>query len=512
MADYTVKVVDRAGVVIKTLDDANVLSIVEEVNKTGSCRFTFPKHDPATNVGQGAAVDLLEREVQVWRTGDTVPLFWGVLVDADTSSSSAEVSVTAPDLSWYFTRRFVDRPRTNYISNPGFEGGSLTGWSTFGGATATAVTSPRRLGSHAVQIVGTVTGADAGLRTTFSVTGLAGIGTNVYIAGHFQLTAWTGGATGNLSMRVRVYNAALALVASRETQLGDGDELVSVDGWLREELDPSTPVHVNAGETWSFQLDLMAPNGTIVWDALQAVIPESLSDYDQDIAVLMGAIVTDVQDVTDKSNLNIGVSTPASGVTIPVYALQYTEHTPADTAIDELASRDDAPDWYIATTSTVRTFTTAFPQLGSDLSASTTLSLTTNVASYSSYRVSGAVTENHVTYFGPGDGPDREEGYAVDTSAVGGLVLQGVYQASPTATVDMLEPLAAGQLAAKNKLGRFLTVTTIPSNSIVDTIGLGDTVAVSISDGWAQASGNWRVVRREHFPRTQNLSLTLVEA
>lgn len=506
----TVKIVDRAGTVIRTLVDANAYGDVEDLDPLqDAIRWDFPKKDPPGAAGQAATVEILKSEVQVW--DGAALLAWGVILEGETASNQGNVVMSSPGLAWYLTRRNIDRPRVNYVVNPSFES-DLTGWTAFGGATPTIVTSPRRVGSKAVKLVNTVTGADAGLRTTFSITGLAGIGVNVYVATHYLLDIFTGEAAGGLSMRLVAKEAGVEK-GRREQLLGDGDELVAIDGWLREE--PSSPLWVPPSVTYDFTLDLMAPNGTIYFDANQAVVPESLSEYNVDLATVVGLINVDVQNVTHKSDLNIATVTPTPlvGITIPVYAKQYTEHTPAIVALNEISERDDGPDWWIDYTATTRTMRTSHPRRGTDRTGvgGVTLTYPGNVASYGPYRKTGATTENHITYYGEGDGPDREEGYAIDTVALDGLVLQGVYQAGPGATIDMLEPLARGRLAATKGLGQFVTVRTKPDAALTALLRAGDRVNLTINDGWAQATGPWRITRRERFYRTQTLLLTLVK-
>lgn len=508
-APATVKIVDRAGAVIRTLVEANAYGDVEDLDPLqDAIRWDFPKKDPpGAGAGQGAAVEILKREVQVW-DGATL-LGWGVILEGETDSKSGKVDMTSPGLAWYLSRRYIDRPRVNYVVNPSFES-DLTGWTAFGGAVPTIVTTPRRLGAKALKLVNTVTGADAGIRTTFSITGLPGIGVNVYVATHYLLETFLGEAIGNLSLRLVAREAGVEK-GRTEQILGDGNELASIDGWLREE--PPGPLWVPPGVTYDFTLDLMAPNGTIYFDANQAVIPESLSDYDVDLATVVGLITVDVQNATHKSNLNIATATPAVGVTIPVYAKQYTEHTPALVALNEISERDDGPDWWIDYTATTRTMRTSFPRRGTDRTGAggVTLTYPGNVASYDPYRKTGSTVENHITYYGEGDGPDREEGYAIDTAPMGGLVLQGVYQAGPGTTVDMLEPLARGRLAAKKNLGQFVTVRTKPDATLFGLLRAGDRVNLVINDGWAQASGPWRITRRERFYRSKTMLLTMTK-
>lgn len=111
---WVVKVVERDGTLVRSLANANVLSVSEELNEPGETRFTFPKLDPASAAGQAADVAMLKREVQVFHDGDL--MFSGAPVTGSSASDRGDVQVTAPGLPWYVTRRSIDKPRQNRLN------------------------------------------------------------------------------------------------------------------------------------------------------------------------------------------------------------------------------------------------------------------------------------------------------------------------------------------------------------------------------------------------------------
>lgn len=501
---YIVKIVDKYGAVLRTMVNANVERITEAINGYGTdIEWTFPKYDPAIAAGQGADVQLLKREAQVWQNG-AGPIAWGVLVGARGDGKDGAIDVTAPGLGWYLSRRHIDKARDNYITNPGFEDG-LTGWTTVN-CTPTVITSQRRLGANAVRLTSSTADGSSYLATTFAVTGTE-VGTNVYVAGHYFTETFNAPALELRGLFVQAGPPAGAAVQFQSAIIDSGSP---INEWDRIEI--PDPIAVPANTTWHIEVRLYVGNGSVVWDAVQGVIPESVSDYNVDIASgLFPLLIAHAQSAAaGKSDLNITTNAAASGVTVPVKAWQFDEHTPAESAIRELVERDDGFDWRVQFSQTDRVATTYSPRIGVDRSGSVTLELGVNVADYQ-LGEDGATTENNITVYGDGDGPDREEGYAVDTADLDGLVLQGVYQAPPSTAIDALEPIAGDHLSTKKRLVRHLTVTTIPSLALVQLLKIGDIVTVVINDGWVQVSGSWRIVNREHYPRSETMNLTLNE-
>ena len=98
-----VKVVEQDGtVVVADLENVNVRPIRWRLNEPTTGGLGFPKATP-----DAADIDLLDKEVQTYRTGDTNPRLWGPMISADASAGSAEVEVAVVDPFWYLLRRQV---------------------------------------------------------------------------------------------------------------------------------------------------------------------------------------------------------------------------------------------------------------------------------------------------------------------------------------------------------------------------------------------------------------------
>lgn len=513
----TAKVVTMAGAVIRTLAKTNVDEVHQVLKGHGTdIRLRVPKADPPGAVGQNADL-AYGREIQVWRDGDTNPLAWAVVVADDMSSSKPDVDLTALGLGWYLSKRFLDAPRRNYLEpNAGFEDG-LTGWTAVGGVTATVVSSPRRLGAQAVRLVGSATGGDQYLRKTFSISGDPFIGTNVHASSHFLVESFTGPAIGERGLYLEATEVG-AFRANRATIL-DAAAAAELGAWKKARIGSvqETPIHVPAGATYDFDLRLYPGNASVVYDANQAVIPESVSDYNADLASLYGQLIEFGQAVSKgKSGLNIGTALAPSGITIPVVAWQYSEHTPVAAAVDFLTDRDPGMDTSIEFTATTRTATTWPRRRGINRSGSVVLTLGGNLASC---QLTGSImeVETSVTVYEPGvTEPDREEATATDTSGLGGLVLEGRYPAPENAGVDSYGPIATDRLARKKRPVRRLSAKVVrKAGDPIDYVGLlkpGDVVRVVANDGRLTVGSNWRIHEWTWRPRFERvLDLVLVE-
>lgn len=502
MSVYALRLVERNGTVVRTLNSADVLRVVDELNAAGEVVFNYPKYDPAGFAGQAADITTASREVQVLRDGAVYA--WAVPLRKTASSGRGDVEVSAPGVGWFFGRRNADGPILERLVNPGFEAG-LSPW-TAAGVTTAIITSPRRQGANAVRLTQAVTGVDTHLRQDVLAVPGGQIGLLLVLAGFFYIESLTGPAIDSRGLFIEGKIGS----SVKQFSFAPIDDATPRGSWQRVK----TEIWIPPGETWDLDVRLYAPGGSIVWDALHLVAMDSVSVdvAGTDIAVMAGRIVNFIQDPTKgKSNLDIGVSTPVAGQTLVFpRAWQYVAHTPADRII----SQELAPlgfDWSIQLTSTTKTFTTHAPRKGTDRSATLTLQLGVNIASYD-FNEDASAVETDIYLQGAGSGPDREEAHVSDTSQLGGLVLQGVAAAPTGATIDQLDALAADRLDHGKRLVRLASITTYQgAGDLVTLLVVGDVVRVVINDGAVQVNSNYRIVRKELTPRTEQLKLTLNE-
>lgn len=510
MASYEVRIVERDGTLVRTLGKTNVAELVREKNTHPQARWTFPKHDPADHVGQGADVQPLKREVQLWRNGETLR-HWGVILDPSGSSDNGAVTIESPGVSWHLSRLFVEEPRTNFLDNPGFETGDLTGWTEQGGVDATVIASPRRLGSWAVRLENDTTGADAFIDQTQTFSG-GDIGLAVFFAGHYMIESWSGPALESRGL----YIEGAELGVLREVQFTELDDVDGTEVGIWHKT--VTGIWVPPAETWALNPRPYAPHGSIVWDALQLVTMESTGLFDGDLGDLAAMVLNFVQDPANgKADLSIAVDTPTTGVTIPVKFWQHADAIPAEKAIDELVERDDGIDWSVVLDGTVepatKTWTAWFPNIGTDRTTGpgeVTLAFGVNIAHYDYVEVVSEVETDVAVQAPEGSGPDREEGRATDTTEFDGLVLQGIHPAPPGAQVDELLPRAQYILDQTKIPPKVVELVTYEgAGELIELLDIGDRVNVVIDDGFFQVDGPYEIVRIVEIPRTDTLKLTM---
>ena len=268
--------------------------------------------------------------------------------------------------------------------------------------------------------------------------------------------------------------------------------------------------HVVApGAVGTLEVRLYGVDGVVAWDDVQAALPASTSGDPggNDQAELVRRVISYAQNGQDKSHLNVGTSTPATGVIIPLKAWQHADHEPIMGAIREFTEADNGLDVHVEITPHTRTFTTHYPFRGVDRSGELTLSSLTNVASFG-YDLDVERTANSVVVLGPSSGPTREEGGAADLGALpGGLVLEHVV-ARPDLTVAQLDPYAA-QLLAQMRDPVQVIEAVVHDRSLIGVLDVGDLVSVDLDDGIVQAAGVWRIVRAVIDARADTITATL---
>jgi hypothetical protein len=479
---YTVKIAEQDGtLVVNGLANANVYALEDELNGIGAASFGFPKAS-----ADAASLDLLDRECQIFRDG---ALKWcGPMIQAQAEAGSAEVRVDVPGLGWYLTRRQISDARANRLSNASFESG-LLGW-TAAGVTATADTARAVLGSYALKLVQANAGVDTFEYQQFTLTA-GSIGTLVTVGGYIYIQS--SGYVGPALESRGLFVSGIESTVVRDYQFIEVDDSTPRDRWVYLE----TAIWVPPGKTWTLEVRCYAPGGTAWWDGLRAVKMESLSHYAIDMGVIAGNLLDFVQDPTHGwDDLGITTSDATTGVLLDRH-YQYADHTDAWQALQEFVGM--GLDWSMICTPTTKVFTTYYPK-GTDRTATVTLSMrNAGSGTLSDWRLSvdGSATATRVVMLGDGDGPDREEGYAADALDLGGLVLGEVVNAPPNTPLNGLQTIAEKRLAASKGLVRVLEVTGIPGDTVQhDTLVVGDTVTVSISDGWVDLAGGWRIVRK----------------
>ena len=499
---YAVYTVTKAGIVITTLSTnaANVKSIEWELNGPGSATIEM------ATVDTSAVVSVLAHEIQIWREG--VCLFWGPVTRVDADAET--VTFQCRGLLWYLDRRFFGQAdRENLLANADFEVGSLSSWTSSGPTSATGVTTHPLTGTKSAELVESPAGGDSFIYQNVVVTG-TGVGTLLTLVGWFYLQdgGFLGGALDNRGLFVEL-EVASALYGEPSFTIIDTETPRNV--WQRHE----TTIWVPPNLTVTVNVRLYAPGGTIYWDACQLVKMESLSFYDTDQASILRHWVDYAQDnytfTHGKSDLLISATTatcPLTGVRRDEHQ-QFADHANIGQAIQGFGELDNGVDVSVEQNGSTRQFHTWYPSKGTDRSATITISESMLADDAFGFRLDGEQASSSVIVLGEGDGPDREEGGATDTSLFGGTTFEAVIAAEPGTPLARLDAKANEWLRAL-KNPRSLTVTVHePSANLLGTVVEGDTVDVQIDHGFIVIAADYRVVARRFRPGVEALTFEM---
>lgn len=500
---YTAKVTLRDGTGASAVPNVNIEPLRWTLSEMGVTAVRAPVDSPLHD-----ELALLQKELAIYR--DTDLLWRGPLIKDSTSTSSSEKRYVVPDKSWYLNTRQISDARENRLDNGDFAGGT-TDWTNIGSSTHSASTAHSARGGHSLKLVQATAGVDTfdyqqQTFTAGSIGSLITLRAWVYI----DDSAWVGPAFESRGLFVSGIQGGVV----RDVQVAEID-----DATPRNRLVPLTVrIWIPPGETWTLEARLYAPGGEVYWSAARLVKMESLSFYATDLGEIVGSAVEFVQDIAHGwDDLGITVDNATTGIVLD-WHFQYADHTDLVEILN--AAEAMGLDWSIEITATTAVFTTYFPK-GTDRTSgpgAVTFSMhdpvgnpTGNVA-HAEIEGDGEKARTRSTVLGEGSGPEREEGYATDTSDTGGLVLGEVFSAPAGTPIDALDLIAANRVAAKKKPPRILKVVGLPGNTTqLLTCVVGDTVAVDIVQGGEVIDGNWRIVAKTITPEFDRPDFVLNE-
>lgn len=463
------------------------------------------------------------REMQLWR-GDQLLVF-GPIVRPSTDGVHLTASVKGP--AWHLSRRHVGKAnRTNYVNNGDFEDGMaywepwiwlLQLWGNLPGAQAAfsgyeiirenPVTGKRALRTENY-VEGTANAIVQNLRWTVDEVENPD-GDQWSLAGYVYVESYTAPGKG--------YNA-VELTRLSTTELWDDpwvqsvtpgamkiiqisgfrvDEDTPLGEWLPFNIDFTTPP--KAGEPEDLFIQLRSPVGAARYDRISLTRVESTHWYQADQATIVGDLVEHAQDAAfGKDDVNIGVSTPATGV-LRDLVLVHHEHPNIWNEIEAFTQLDNGIDVDVLVTPTTRTLRTHFPQKGRH-HPELELRLVRNVASFA-WAFDGEAASSSIIVLGTGNGSAREEAFAMDPNAfAGGLTLEEVFSAPRDTRIERLQPMAIEKLTVA-KAPVVLAVKTFPHSdallhrNFIGRLQIGDTCPVNITRGKLSVVGTYRAVR-----------------
>jgi hypothetical protein len=501
---YTIKLADLGSSETTLATAVPAGPVAKELNQPDAFSFLL---DPLATEAAGAASWPIAKEIHVYR--DATRIFAGPIMNAELSDGLLRFDCDG--LLAYAGQRCIDSgaDRENFLTNPEFEDSpDLTGWTAVN-TTATVTTSQRVLGTKSAQLVQASSQQDSYLYQDIVVTG-TGVGSLFTVAAWFQIdpAAWIGEAQGRRGLVLT--RSAAGIQQSAGDSFIDGD--TPRGSWQRAE----TSVWVPPNATETLQVRLYSPGGTIWWDAGSLTLMESLSsaeapdDFLMEQTTIAQRIVEFIQDSTfGWDDLAITTSCAASGVDRERH-YQFADHVNALQALVEFTELDNGFDIEITP---ARVFTTHYPMKGTDRSGAVTLKTprpgdeTGINCLLSRWRFDADQAASGIVVLGEGDGPDREEGSAVDPAAFGGRLVELVMTPRATTAIDTLDELATRSLVDHtNPIFMELTVT---DTALVALLEVGDIVDVDVDFGAISVSGDWRIMNTAEDLDQETLHVTL---
>lgn len=468
--DVTVVVLDRAtGEVQGELVNLEPDEVSWVRNGYGEMIWTIPTSHPAFDLVWGRE---LKSEVQLWRYGDVDPLWWGVIVDSQASEQAGgDVRFLAIEVPWYLEPRYIGRAgRVNYAKNGSME--SPFSADVYNNWVAVGVTMARG-GEHKFDGAWGMTLEQTTPKVDTYAHQLIGLpaGDQVLtVVAHFHIhndTPWPFeealngyGVRADLIKPGNVYSHKAGYGISPRFGHKKGDS-------GRAEFTIST------GPTWTgghMDLRLYAPQGRITYDGVQVVLMESLSLPQTDQTTILQEILEHAQDPAmgkrdagvPGSDIRLGwdPTNAPSGVRRDFVA-QFADHVNVLDAMQDLAVPADGVDWRFRYTKTERLLETIFPR--GVLQAQYPLvyhdDSPGNTARFT-YERRGRQVRTSVLALGDGEGPDRREGWAKDTTDYEGLILEELADFSESTIGSDLTALAQGALNAKKYVVKVISAET----------------------------------------------------
>ena len=503
-------IVEQDGtVVVSSLDGLTVGSVRHVLNRPTSCSITVATLAPGLDELFSEDGTTLN-EIQIW-DGTTLVL-WGIPVGIE--EGPVETSIELVDPSWLFTKRYVgELYDSGLLGNGQFETADFTMWNVSTVDIASVDLSINslwgdyvaRLESAAPPSANKAAFQNKTLPTsTEDITYMARAYVWVEPLDPFATTDF------KLGLVVQLYNSG---VTFDDTTLVDEwwemvDDSTDKNFWTRLSVPMFVPAHTG---DWTLRISLASPQGVLWWDAVGLVEVKALKYLGTDQAVIAEALVEHAQDTAiEKGDLGILTDCDTTGITRNrIYP--HAEHEEILQALIDLAEMEDGFDWSMVCDATTKTFTTHYPQKGSDLAETWTWGqeILDFTRSTDLSQAAGSVSMlGEGTTDTTGRADDREHRWAVSATAHSGRRLEMLEVAPPRSNIAALDARAEALIATRatpSVLTLSLRSDTVDfySRALSGSLQTGDTVGVFIDHGSVQVDARYRIVELEADPRSR---------
>jgi hypothetical protein len=282
-----------------------------------------------------------------------------------------------------------------------------------------------------------------------------------------------------------------------------------VGKWVRMETSMKVP---SDGEPYYIDVMLFPPNGVAYWDEVWLTPDEALHYSNMAQEVIMRDLIEHAQDPEmGKSDLKIGHSIPDTGYTRD-RSYPFSERGNIYELLQEYNVLANGLEWRMVCTPTTRTVTAWFGEMG-EKRGELVLDPTTNVTTFRLDVDGEQISTTVIVQYPEGEGSDREEGTAMDSSGTGGLVLEKVFEGTPGGSISSLDAQAERGLARYRRAIVTPIVDMDPdlTDELLASVNVGDTVTAKFVSLLPDIpdEAEYRITRITLDPRHDRLSFDL---
>ena len=422
-----------------------------------------------SNKVDGAQANPITDEVFIYRNGHLHAR--GPVVTKKASSSESHITYDGRGPEWYFLRRvFGTAGRLNFLDNPEFEDG-MDSWAREGTVTTSIETNKPARGDKCLKIIATDNLLDNYVTQKFIHDNTkAAYGYWFYCKAWVLIDDYDDAAINTYGLMIVFDNGNV-----KRSDFAPIDAATPRGRWV--------PLECRVlGEPFTLGLidvRLYGIVGTVYWDSVQVVgnnFTGGTKVEGTDQALMAGEIIRALQHDRGKSDLGIGKSTPTTGKKYRG-VFPHIDHQIGLDALRLVCEHEDGVDQEWAVTPGPITYKTHFPHRGSSFGT-----LSTAAGNILDYELDedGSEAASAVIVQGPGDGPARDEGGAIDEAAFKNKILDRVIQAPQEAGIAILDPMARDELARSKNVPTVVRIKI--KGDLIDSINPGDTETITISD------------------------------
>lgn len=311
--DYEVITCDQFGVAYGEIVTAVPTQIDWDLDDLGSVLIDIDILDPSLlNLLPQSAIPAV-REIQIWR--DQSLIFWGLPISATYDAS--QVHLTCSGHLWFLSTRNFGPVITEYLTNPQFEQGFLD-WVPVG--VTSSIEDARAggivaLGRYAARLTQSSANEDTYIHQI-----LTGISAPPEESTFFDLAAWLYIDPAYASPGPALDQRGLFIQSVIGSTVQDFEfETITASTVIGQWVRLETGILVEAGTTVDLDIRLYAPGGSVIWDAVQLTVEESVGSTlaGSDVYFIILEILQYAQDPTrGKSNVNLPVIGANTGVVL----------------------------------------------------------------------------------------------------------------------------------------------------------------------------------------------------